>query len=71
MKNIILIGDSIRLGYQGRVAELLGDGVQIFAPGEIELGRKADRMQNGIELAQNTYDFLVRKAQEYGIKEQI
>ena len=44
---------------------------EIFAPGEIELGRKADRMEMGIELAQNTYDFLVRKAQEYGIKEQI
>jgi LDH2 family malate/lactate/ureidoglycolate dehydrogenase len=44
---------------------------EIFAPGEIELGRKADRMEKGIELAQNTYDFLVRKAQEYGIKEQI
>ena len=44
---------------------------EIFAPGEIELGRKADRMENGIELAQNTYDFLVRKAREYGIKEQI
>jgi len=33
-KNVMLIGDSIRLGYQGRVGELLGDGVQIFAPGE-------------------------------------
>ena len=34
MKNVILIGDSIRLGYQARVAELLGDGVKVYAPEE-------------------------------------
>lgn len=34
MKNVILIGDSIRLGYQGRVAELLGPDVNILAPEE-------------------------------------
>lgn len=34
MKNVLLVGDSIRLGYQGRVKELLGDDVQIFSPGE-------------------------------------
>ncbi|MBQ8752234.1 MAG: SGNH/GDSL hydrolase family protein [Clostridia bacterium] len=34
MKNVLLIGDSIRLGYQQRVAELLGDEVHILAPGE-------------------------------------
>lgn len=44
---------------------------EIFAPGEIELGKKADRMHSGIELAQNTYDFLLKKAQEYGVKERI
>ena len=34
MKNVILIGDSIRLGYQARVAELLGVGVKVYAPEE-------------------------------------
>ena len=34
MKTVLLIGDSIRLGYQQRVAELLGDNVQVLAPGE-------------------------------------
>ena len=34
MKNVLLIGDSIRMGYQARVTELLGDGVRVFAPGE-------------------------------------
>lgn len=34
MKNILLIGDSIRLGYQQRVAELLGGEACIFAPEE-------------------------------------
>ena len=34
MKNVLLIGDSIRLGYQARVTELLGDGVKVYAPGE-------------------------------------
>ena len=29
MKNVLLIGDSIRLGYQARVTELLGDGVAV------------------------------------------
>ena len=44
---------------------------QIYAPGEIELGRMAERKQKGIELARNTYDFLIAKAQEYGVKERI
>lgn len=34
MKNVLLIGDSIRMGYQSRVAELLGDDVKIYAPDE-------------------------------------
>ncbi len=34
MKNVLLIGDSIRLGYQSRVAELLGNEVRIYAPDE-------------------------------------
>ena len=34
MKNIVLIGDSIRLGYEGRVRELLGENVRVFSPGE-------------------------------------
>ena len=34
MKNVLLVGDSIRLMYQSRVAELLGDGVRVFAPDE-------------------------------------
>lgn len=34
MKHVLLIGDSIRLGYQARVQELLGDKVQIHAPAE-------------------------------------
>ena len=34
MKNVLLIGDSIRLGYQNRVAEILGDDVRIYAPEE-------------------------------------
>ena len=34
MKNVILIGDSIRLGYQARVAELLGEDVKVWAPDE-------------------------------------
>lgn len=34
MKNVLLIGDSIRLGYQGRLAELLGKNVKIYAPEE-------------------------------------
>lgn len=34
MKNVILIGDSIRLGYQGMVADLLGPKVKVFAPAE-------------------------------------
>jgi len=32
MKNILLIGDSIRLGYQERVRELLGPGFTVYAP---------------------------------------
>ena len=34
MKNVVLIGDSIRLGYENEVRELLGDEVQIFSPKE-------------------------------------
>ena len=34
MKNIVLIGDSIRLGYQDRVAKLLGDDYKIYSPDE-------------------------------------
>ncbi|MBQ1847725.1 MAG: SGNH/GDSL hydrolase family protein [Clostridia bacterium] len=34
MKTVVLIGDSIRLCYQQRVAELLGDGVKVLAPEE-------------------------------------
>ena len=34
MKNVLLIGDSIRLGYQNRVTELLGDDVRVYAPDE-------------------------------------
>ena len=34
MKNVLLVGDSIRLMYQARTAELLGDGVRVFAPDE-------------------------------------
>lgn len=44
---------------------------EIYAPGEIELGRKAHRLQHGIDLAQNTYDFLIAKGREYGLKESI
>lgn len=29
MKNVMLIGDSIRLGYEGRVRELLGSDVTV------------------------------------------
>lgn len=34
MKNVLLIGDSMRLQYQQRVAELLGDDVHVYAPEE-------------------------------------
>lgn len=34
MKNVLLIGDSIRLGYQQKVSELLGEDVHIYAPAE-------------------------------------
>ena len=34
MKNVLLIGDSIRLGYQQQVAELLEDDIHIYAPEE-------------------------------------
>jgi len=34
MKNVLLIGDSIRLGYQERVRELLGPNVTVYAPQE-------------------------------------
>lgn len=34
MKNVILIGDSIRLGYQERVKELLGEDVKVYSPDE-------------------------------------
>lgn len=34
MKNVMLVGDSIRLGYEGRVRELLGSDVTVFSPGE-------------------------------------
>lgn len=34
MKNVLLIGDSVRLGYQARVAELLGERVRVYAPEE-------------------------------------
>ncbi len=34
MKNVLLVGDSIRICYQTRVAELLGDGVRVYAPDE-------------------------------------
>ena len=34
MKNVLLVGDSIRLGYQARVAELLGEDVRVYAPEE-------------------------------------
>ena len=32
MKKIILLGDSIRLSYQNRVSELLGDGYTVWGP---------------------------------------
>ncbi|MBO4869432.1 MAG: hypothetical protein J5585_06945 [Clostridia bacterium] len=34
MKNVLLIGDSMRMLYQQRVAELLGDDVHVYAPEE-------------------------------------
>ena len=34
MKNVLLIGDSIRLGYQEKVRELLGPDVTVYAPQE-------------------------------------
>ena len=34
MKNVILVGDSIRLGYQDMVKEMLGDEVHVFSPDE-------------------------------------
>lgn len=34
MINVLLVGDSIRLGYQSKVAELLGSDVKIYAPAE-------------------------------------
>lgn len=34
MKNVLLIGDSIRMMYQSRVAQLLGYGVRVYAPDE-------------------------------------
>lgn len=34
MKNVLLVGDSIRLGYQQQVAELLEDDIHIYAPEE-------------------------------------
>lgn len=33
-KNVILIGDSIRIGYQPTVAQLLGELAHLWAPGE-------------------------------------
>lgn len=32
MKNLLLIGDSIRLGYQGKLEELIGDEFKIYKP---------------------------------------
>lgn len=34
MKHVLLVGDSIRRGYEKRVEELLGPHVQVFAPNE-------------------------------------
>ena len=34
MKNVVLIGDSVRLGYEKRVRELLGPDVHVFSPDE-------------------------------------
>ena len=34
MKNVLLLGDSIRLGYQNRVRELLGDEYCVWFPAE-------------------------------------
>ncbi len=34
MKNVFLIGDSIRLGYESKLRELLGDDVTVYAPEE-------------------------------------
>ena len=34
MKKLVLIGDSIRMGYENEVKKLLADKVEIFAPVE-------------------------------------
>lgn len=34
MKNVLLVGDSIRLGYEKKVAELLGPNVKVYSPDE-------------------------------------
>ncbi len=34
MKNVVLLGDSIRMGYEARVRELLGDGFNVYSPDE-------------------------------------
>ncbi|HEY9248800.1 MAG TPA: hypothetical protein VIO38_06695, partial [Rariglobus sp.] len=34
MKKIVLLGDSIRLGYEGRVKERLGDRANVWSPAE-------------------------------------
>lgn len=34
MKTVILIGDSVRLGYEGKVRELLGENVRVLSPSE-------------------------------------
>ena len=34
MKKLVLIGDSIRIGYKNKVKKLVADKVEIFAPVE-------------------------------------
>lgn len=34
MKNVVLIGDSIRLGYENKVRKILGDEINIISPNE-------------------------------------
>lgn len=34
MKNVFLIGDSVRLGYEPKLRELLGDDVTVYSPAE-------------------------------------
>ena len=47
MKKLVLIGDSIRMGYENEVKKLLADKVEIFAP--VENGGNSRRVKSKLD----------------------